>query len=234
MIRRRSRPLAWRLFLVSQRMLHFFRRQLLNILDQIRPYRGYRSITMIQPRFNSNYNSLQISCGRFLRIFAGLLVPIPGPRITTDNQTDRSTAPENSYDSWSRQRPGNTPRSPSRCYSELHLRIAVVHVSARLCVGKALGGWQASGDCHPEHWSSVYRHNFKLRRGRTSNNPAAIAGNRPNVLCDPNARCAARRDFGSSTLRCFQANPAANPTNLPNTHRKLSRGIVNRATNQAL
>jgi hypothetical protein len=29
------------------------------ILDQIRPLRGYRSITMITPQFNSNYNSLQ-------------------------------------------------------------------------------------------------------------------------------------------------------------------------------
>src|SRR6185436_12623344 len=30
-----------------------------NILDQIRPFRGYRSINMITPQFNSNYNSLQ-------------------------------------------------------------------------------------------------------------------------------------------------------------------------------
>ena len=30
-----------------------------NILDQIRPFRGYRSINMITPHFNSNYHSLQ-------------------------------------------------------------------------------------------------------------------------------------------------------------------------------
>ena len=32
-----------------------------NILDQIRPYTGYRSITMITPQFNSNYHSFQMS-----------------------------------------------------------------------------------------------------------------------------------------------------------------------------
>lgn len=31
------------------------------ILDQIRPYRGYRGIFMIQPKFNSNYHSMQVS-----------------------------------------------------------------------------------------------------------------------------------------------------------------------------
>ena len=32
-----------------------------NILDQIRPFRGYRGINMITPQFNSNYHSLQVS-----------------------------------------------------------------------------------------------------------------------------------------------------------------------------
>ncbi|PYS86246.1 MAG: hypothetical protein DMF62_16490, partial [Acidobacteria bacterium] len=30
------------------------------LLDQIRPYRGYRSIAMVEPKFNSNYHSLQV------------------------------------------------------------------------------------------------------------------------------------------------------------------------------
>ena len=34
------------------------------ILDQLRPYRGYRSITMLQPRYNSTYHSLQFSAQR--------------------------------------------------------------------------------------------------------------------------------------------------------------------------
>src|SRR5256886_8682085 len=35
-----------------------------DLIDQIRPFRGYRSITIIQPRFNSNYHSLQVSLAR--------------------------------------------------------------------------------------------------------------------------------------------------------------------------
>src|SRR5262245_36705714 len=38
------------------------------ILDQLRPYRGYRSIAMVQPRYDSNYHSLQISA---IRRFTG-------------------------------------------------------------------------------------------------------------------------------------------------------------------
>src|SRR5436853_7484397 len=69
-----------------------------NILDQIRPYRGYRSINMITPQFNSNYHSLQVSA---IQRFAGssqVQLAYTFAKNLTDNQTDRSTAPQNSYD----------------------------------------------------------------------------------------------------------------------------------------
>lgn len=67
-----------------------------NILDQIRPYRGYRSITMLTPQFNSNYNSLQTM---FQHRFADsqFNVAYTWSKNLTDNQTDRSTAPMDSY-----------------------------------------------------------------------------------------------------------------------------------------
>ncbi len=51
-----------------------------NILDQIRPYRGYRSITMITPQFNSNYHSLQVMGQRRFSGASNLMWPTPGRR----------------------------------------------------------------------------------------------------------------------------------------------------------
>ena len=69
-----------------------------NILDQIRPYRGYRSITMITPQFNSNYHSLQVMGQRRFSGASQFNVAYTWAKNLTDNQTDRSTAPMNSYD----------------------------------------------------------------------------------------------------------------------------------------
>src|ERR1043166_6390533 len=68
-----------------------------NILDQIRPYRGYRSINMITPQFNSNYHSLQTLAQRRFKDSSQLNIAYTWSKNITDNQTDRSTAPENSY-----------------------------------------------------------------------------------------------------------------------------------------
>jgi hypothetical protein len=76
----------------------FFSAAATNILDQLRPYRGYRSIAIIQPRYNSNYHSLQISAQHRFSGASQVNVAYTWSKNLTDNQTDRSTAPQNSYD----------------------------------------------------------------------------------------------------------------------------------------
>jgi hypothetical protein len=170
-----------------------------NILDQIRPYRGYRSITMIQPRFNSNYNSLQISVQRRFSGSSQINGVYLGQE-STDNQTDRSTAPENSYDI-SLDRGRATLDRPARCYSELHLRIAVVHVAARL-VGKALGDGRLQG-LSPEHGLpfTVTTSNYDAR------DLVIIRRRLPEIVrtyCAIRMRVRHRRDFSTSTLHVFR------------------------------
>src|SRR5579884_4022273 len=67
------------------------------LLNPLRPYRGYNAINTISTRFDSNYNSLQVSVQK--RFSQGSLVEAnyTWSHCLTDNQTDRSTAPQNSY-----------------------------------------------------------------------------------------------------------------------------------------
>ena len=60
------------------------------ILDQLRPYRGYRSITMLQPRYNSNYHSLQFFMQKRFTGASEVSVAYTLSKNLTDSQNDRS------------------------------------------------------------------------------------------------------------------------------------------------
>ncbi len=67
-------------------------------LNRIRPYKGYNAINQIEPWFSANYNSLQVS---LQKRFAGkslVDVNYTWSRALTNAQSDRSSAPQNTYD----------------------------------------------------------------------------------------------------------------------------------------
>jgi hypothetical protein len=167
-----------------------------NILDQIRPYRGYRSITMIQPRFNSNYNSLQISVQRRFSGSSQINGAYTWAKNLTDNQTDRSTAPENSYDIGLDK--GRATLDRRHVATVNYIYELPWYTSQQGFVGKALGGWQASG---------IVTLNTGLPfTVTTSNYDAAgliIRRRLPEIVqmyCVIRMRVHHRRDFSTSTL----------------------------------
>jgi hypothetical protein len=68
------------------------------ILDQIRPYRGYRSITTVEPKFNSTYHSLQVSATQRFDSNSQVQLAYTWSKNLTNNINDRSTSPQNTYD----------------------------------------------------------------------------------------------------------------------------------------
>lgn len=68
------------------------------ILDQLRPFRGYRAVNIIQTRFNSNYHSMQVFAQRRFVADSQISIAYTWAKNLTDNQTDRSTAPQNPFD----------------------------------------------------------------------------------------------------------------------------------------
>jgi hypothetical protein len=193
------------------------------ILDQLRPFRGYRSIAQIQPRYNSNYNSLQISAQRRFSGSSQINLAYTWAKNLTDSPNDRTTSPQNSYDIRSEYQRATLDRR----------HVLVVNYIYELpffrkqqnFVGKALGGWQASG---------IMTYNSGLPFTATTSNldPAGLGlinanpAARPNVICDPNAN-APHTQLQYFNTACFQANPTNTATGLSTTVGNAQRGIIN-------
>lgn len=193
-----------------------------NILDQIRPFRGYRSITMITPQFNSNYHSMQLSAQRRFTGSSQINVAYTWSKNLTDNQTDRSTAPQNSYDIGSDR--GRATLDRRHIFTLNYIYELPFFKTQQGFVGHVLGGWQASGIIVYNSGLpfTVVTSNFDP--AGLGNNPAAIAGNRPNLLCDPNENAPHTLQQWFN-IACFARNPTTN-TGLPNVPGNSPRGVI--------
>jgi hypothetical protein len=67
------------------------------LLNRIRPFLGYAGIDGVETIFNSNYNSLQVDVEKKFKGNSFVKVAYTWAHSLTDNQTDRSTAPQDSY-----------------------------------------------------------------------------------------------------------------------------------------
>src|SRR5207248_6589202 len=67
------------------------------ILNQIRPFRGYGAVRMLETRFNSNYHSLQVTGHRRFSRSSQLNLSYTWSRNMTNSQNESGTAPQNSY-----------------------------------------------------------------------------------------------------------------------------------------
>ncbi len=192
------------------------------ILDQIRPFRGYRSITMLQPRYNANYHSLQLYAQRRFGGASQLSASYTWSKNLTDNQTDRSTAPQNAFDIKSEY--GRATLDRRHVFSANYIYELPFFKSQQGFVGKTLGGWQASGIVTLNSGLPFTIVTSSFDAAGLGNNPAAVAGNRPNVLCDPNSGGAQTLQQWFNTA-CFQTNPAVG-TAVVNQVGTGGRGIV--------
>ncbi|MHB8736723.1 MAG: outer membrane beta-barrel protein, partial [Terriglobales bacterium] len=111
--------------------------------NALRPYPGYGVINTIENAFDSNYNSLQVSFNRQVTRGLNLGVAYTWAQALTDNATDRSTPPQNSY---------NLRLDYGRAgYNRSHvLVINYVYGLPFFSAGtgflhQALGGWELSG-----------------------------------------------------------------------------------------
>lgn len=193
------------------------------ILDQIRPYRGYRSLNIVMPRYNSNYHSLQIAADQRFGRGGQVKLAYTFSKNLTDNQTDRSTAPQNSYDT--RGDYGRAALDRRHVLSINYIYELPFFKNQEGFVGKVLGGWQASG---------IITFNTGLPLTVTTSAfdpaglgfiPALIAGGRPNLLCNPNEGGAGTQQQWFNTA-CFATNPLTTATNIVNSPGTSGRGIV--------
>ncbi|HYX30656.1 MAG TPA: hypothetical protein VE863_19120, partial [Pyrinomonadaceae bacterium] len=156
-----------------------------SLLDQIRPFRGYSSLDILTPRFNSNYHSLQVFATRRFTGASQVNFAYTWSKNLTDNQTSSvSTAPQDS---------GNIKAEYSRAVLDRRHVLSANFIyelpffkTRHDFVGQVLGGWQMSG-------IATYNSGLPFTVSLSSYDPAGIgyiqsihAGGRPYLLCDPN------------------------------------------------
>lgn len=183
------------------------------ILDQIRPYRGYRSIAIIQPRYNSNYHSLQVSGEHRFSGASSVNMAYTFSRNLTDAQNDRSAAPQNTYDTKSEY--SRAPLDRRHILTMNYVYELPFFSEQKGFTGLLLGGWQASGIFTYNTgvgFTAVTSNYDPAGSGIINANPTA----RPNLLCDPNQN-APHTFVNWVNINCFQLNPGnLQATNVPN------------------
>ncbi|MFL6275585.1 MAG: carboxypeptidase regulatory-like domain-containing protein [Blastocatellia bacterium] len=188
-------------------------------LNAVRPYKGFSSIGSIQNWFNSNYNSMQVSADKTFREGSLVRLSYTWSKALTDNQTDRSSAPQSLYNRAADYGPSQLDRrhilSINYVYQLPFFR------DQKGFLGHVLGGWELSGITSAASGSP-------LTVTTTGTDPGALgflgtspSSGRPDQVANPNQTSAIRTRFQWFNPFAFQLVPAGvtRPGNAP-------RGVV--------
>ena len=159
---------------------------------------------MITPQFNSNYHSLQALVQRRFTGASQINVAYTFAKNLTDNQTDRSTAPMNSYNI--RLDRGRATLDRAQVFTANYIYELPFFANRHDLTGLTLGGWQVSGIVTFQSGLPFTPLGANFDPTGLGNIPALVAGNRPNILCDPNANAPHRFEQFFNTS-CLQLNP---------------------------
>jgi len=111
--------------------------------NAIRPYLGYNASSTIGTEFNSNYNSLQVSLNHRMSHGLNLGVAYTWAQTLTDNPSDRSDAPYNTYNFAMDYGPASF--AVGQTFVVNYVYDLPFYHSQQGLVGHVLGGWEVSG-----------------------------------------------------------------------------------------
>lgn len=114
-----------------------------NLLNRIRPFKGFGSINTIQSLFNANYNSLQMSLQKRFSGDSQVSLNYTFSKALTDNQSDRSSAAQNSYDIAAEY--GRASLDRNQIFTASYVWDLPFLRNERNLLGYTLGGWEVSG-----------------------------------------------------------------------------------------
>jgi hypothetical protein len=189
-------------------------------LNQIRPFRGYGAVRMLETRFNSNYHSLQVTAQRRFSTSSQINLAYTWSKNMTNSQNEFATAPQNPYDLRAEYARANLDRR--HVLSINYIYELPFFSGQRDFKEKVLGGWQISG-------ITSYFTGLGFSPATSSNDPAGLgllgsspSGARPDVICDPNNN-APQTFLQFFNTACF-ANPPAGVNRVGNAGRNTIQG----------
>lgn len=182
------------------------------ILDQIRPYRGYRSIATIQPKYNSSYHSMQVSGQHRFSDGSQLNLAYTWSKNLTDNRTDRSNAPQDSFDIGSEK--GRAALDRRHVLTINYVYELPFFRTQQGFAGKVLGGWQASGIVTYQTGLGFTPTVSGFDPAGIGLIPTALTVARPNLTCNPNNGPRTPQQWFNTS--CFQVTPINNNNPISN------------------
>jgi hypothetical protein len=194
------------------------------IFDQIRPFRGYRSINVLETRYNSNYHSLQTAAQYRFSGASQFNFSYTWSKNLTDNQTSSVNAAPQDVNNI-RAEYGRAILDRRHVLSVNYIYELPFFKTQKGFTGKALGGWQVSGI--GSYYSGLP---FTVASATYDTAglgfiPAIVAGGRPLLLCDPNANAPNTVDQWFNGA-CFAKQTPAGATGILNVPGTASRGAV--------
>ena len=180
------------------------------LLNPLRPYRGYSSINQIESWFNSNYHSLQVAAQKTFSGGSQVSVSYTWSKNLTDAQTDRSSAPQNSYNIRGGEY-GPSQFDRRHVFTANYVYEVPFFRTQKGLIGKILGGWQVAGIVYAYTGLPLTITTAGIDTGALGLLPGAASA-RPDLVCDPNANAPGTRSQWFNTS-CFVTPPVGRPGN---------------------
>lgn len=157
-------------------------------INAVRPYLGFNAINVIMPAFDSSYHSWQTSFAKQFRPGGVVRSAFTWSKNLTDNASDRSSAPQNTYNYH------NGEYGPATLDRKFIFNVNYVYplpfftkgAHAKGLTGAALGGWQLTGI-----YTAYSGSPFTVSTSGVDPAGLGLLGNsasasRPDMVCDPN------------------------------------------------
>jgi TonB dependent receptor-like, beta-barrel len=154
-------------------------------LNAVRPYLGYNAISVVESNYNSNYHSLQVAVQKRFKHDSLVNFYYTFSHNLTNNQSDRSTALQNTYDPAAEYGPTQ--------FDKRHIVTADFYyqlpwyAEQKGVLGHLLGGWGTAGIVSASSGAPLTVTTSSVDPAGLGFLGASAAGPRPNVNGNPNS-----------------------------------------------
>jgi hypothetical protein len=167
-------------------------------INAVRPYQGFTAVNSLETAFDSNYHALQLHLHKSFGA-AGLLdIAYTWSKVLTDNSSDRSNAPQNSYN-WHEGEYSRSSFDRTQIFVANYVYELPFFKNGRGPLHNTIGGWEFSGIVSSYTGQPLTVTTSGVDpAGLGMSISASAASPRPDEICNPNS--AAAHTYGSGLL----------------------------------
>jgi hypothetical protein len=155
-------------------------------INAVRPYYGWNYINALETAFDSNYHSLQVMFTKNFHASGLFQAAYTYSKNLTDNGSDRSNAPQNSYN-WHEGEYGPYPGDRQQILTLNYIYTLPIARNAHGIVGQVAKGWQLSGILSTYTGSASTVTTSGVDPAGLGLLGSSSASARPDMTCDPRA-----------------------------------------------